>query len=670
MHRRTLWGAMMAATRLGCLPMRHAEHSALSPPVLYRFGLFEADPGSGTLTRSGARVRIQDQPFRVLVALLEHPQEVVSREELRYKLWPDGTHVDFDGSLNVIVKKLRAVIGDDPNNPRFIQTIPGRGYRFIAPVDAGGPRRDTGSAAHHPQTPGPLSLSTPPASRSQLVWWLASAAGALMIAVVVFVALHLRRRVSGGPPQAADIGAANSIAVIPFANWDAQPSLGYLRYALASDIITDLTYARSLSVRPLASTSKYGDHPEDPQTIGRELKANYVISGYFANNAGQLAVTAEMSRVADDRVLWRETLSEAPTELVRLHDDLAWSLQKGVIGVLGTGQMTGAIPVPHSQRAYDLYLRSVAVPRDPAPNKEAITNLAESVKEDPSYAPAWSELAWRYYIDASYADGGEEAYRKSEEATSHAASLDPLGTDNWITLRAERGDLEGAWNLATNLLLLRPDSYDSHFEMSYVYRYAGLLDRSASECEIALAKDPGNPLLRSCSKVFMYKGDYARAATFVDLDGSSGWSVRERMQFALRQKNYAEALALAKVATETGYHDSEIVRARLENQPAALLEKSGAQAAAYAQKQSDSEDEYEIGAMLSFAGQSDRALRIIGDSIRRGYCAVPMLESDPLLADLRARPRFKEIESRAATCRQNFLNYIAAGSRAASSPAK
>lgn len=652
--------------------MRHAEESAISPPVLYRFGLFEVDSGSGTLTRSGARVRIQEQPLRVLTALLEWAPDLVSRDELRRRLWPDGTHVDFDGSLNVIVKKLRAAIGDDPNNPRFIQTISGKGYRFIAPVEVIElPPGITSSTHEQPGSPhSPPSSPIHSTLRSKLGWPLVTCGALLVAAILAFIVIQFRKSSARQPQRPTGSEAANSIAVVPFANWGSGPSLDYLRYALASDIITDLTYARSLSVRPLASTSKYGDHTEDPQAIGRELKANYVISGYFGNDAGQLAVTAEMSRVADDRVVWRETISTAPTELVRLHDDLAWSLQKGVIGVLGTGQMAGAIPVPHNQRAYDLYLRSVSVPRDPAPNKEAITNLAESVKEDPSYAPAWSELAWRYYIDASYGDGGEEAYRKSEDATSHAASLDPLGTDNWITLRAERGDLEGAWNLATNLLLVRPESYDSHFEMSYVYRYAGLLDQAAKECEIAFAGDPGNPVLRSCSKVFMYKGDYARARAFADLDGSSGWSVRERMQFALRQKNDAEALALARVATETGYHDSDIVRAKLENRPAAVLDKIGAQEVAYAEKQSDSEDEYEIGAMLSFAEQPDRALRVIVDSVHRGYCAVPMLESDSLLAALRTRPQFKELQSSAATCQRHFLNYIATGGRMASSAAK
>ena len=105
-----------------------------SPTRSFRFGLFEADVSNKTLTRNGVRVKIQDQPFRVLLLLLEHPGEIVPRDQLRSNLWPDGTFVDFDGSLNVILKKLRAVLDDNPENPRFIETVPRSGYRFIAPV--------------------------------------------------------------------------------------------------------------------------------------------------------------------------------------------------------------------------------------------------------------------------------------------------------------------------------------------------------------------------------------------------------------------------------------------------------------------------------------------------------------------------------------------------------
>src|SRR5882724_5877742 len=114
---------------------------------LFRFGIFEVDNAGGTLTRGGARVKIQEHPFRLLLTLLERPGDIVSRDELRQKLWPEGTFVDFDGSLNVILKRLRAAIGDDPENPRFIETVPRRGYRFIAPVSV----LEPASKKHLPQ---------------------------------------------------------------------------------------------------------------------------------------------------------------------------------------------------------------------------------------------------------------------------------------------------------------------------------------------------------------------------------------------------------------------------------------------------------------------------------------------------------------------------------------
>ena len=139
-------------------PMEQTTASA----SLFRFGIFEADSGNYTLTRSGARVKIQEQPFRLLVLLLERPGEIVSREELRQRLWPEGTYVDFDGSLNVLLKRLRATIGDDPENPRFVETVPRRGYRFIAPVVVVPPK--FGQAPAKVPENGSQQVSPPPAS--------------------------------------------------------------------------------------------------------------------------------------------------------------------------------------------------------------------------------------------------------------------------------------------------------------------------------------------------------------------------------------------------------------------------------------------------------------------------------------------------------------------------
>ena len=640
----------------------------VEPGKLFRFGLFEAEPSCANLTRNGVRVKIQEQPFRVLVFLLERSGEIVTREELRQKLWPEGTYVDFDGSLNVILKKLRTAIDDNPDNPRFIETIPRRGYRFIAPVETIEPQSFT-----QPLTSGStqsdewrrlallqlrddgVAVQLPKAYTRK---WLIIAACFLILG---FAAVAVIRSVTKRTTtESAEYTPKTSLAVIPFSNGDAGPSFDYLRFALPSDIVTDLSYARSISVRPFASTTKYAEGTEDPQTIGREMKVSYVISGDFVNENGNLKVTTELTRVSDDSVLWRDSVVAPISELVRLHEDLAQRLQDGVIARVGGPPITNEIPVPHHPRAYDMYLRAVAMPRDPTPNRTAIALLKEAISEDPDYAPAWSELSWRYYLDAEYSSGGETSYRLSDEATARATALDPNGTTNAVAQKADHGELEGAYDEARTLLSRRPDSSDAHFEMSYVYRYAGLLDKAAKECDAALMIDPGNFLFRSCSKVFLYKGDKARAQTFFDLDGNSGWSVRQEMQLALRQKDDAFALALAIIALESGYKDVGIVVAQLEHKPLGEVAQIAAREESDVMEQTDPEEKYETAAMLSFAGQNDAAMKVLKSAIDTGYCATPLLESDPLLSNLRVRMEFQKVKLQAEQCQQQFLAHMAA----------
>jgi DNA-binding winged helix-turn-helix (wHTH) protein/TolB-like protein len=640
---------------------------------IFRFGLFEADLQNARLTRKGVRVRVQDQPFRILAILLEHSGEIVTRDQLRQALWPAGTHVDFDGNLNAALTRLRAAIDDDADNPRFIETVPKRGYRFIAPVNVEGSRSLTEAA---PPTlvasegaAGGLAASASVTDQTVRRFALSNRQLLGVVAAIVLVLcmstvawMHSAENRDETPSRDLAYPRAKSIAVIPFANAGAGSDLDYLRFALASDVITDLTYARSISVRPFTSTMQYGTQSRDPVVAGRQLKVSYVISGDFSRQNGNLRVTAELTRVADERVIWVETVSAPTGELVHLHQDFTQQLQDGVIAALGEREVAGEIPMPHSQRAYELYLRSIAVPRDAAPNEFAITGLEASVSEDPNYAPAWEELGWRYYLEAEYGSGGEAAYKKSEEASVRAAALDPNGTANWSAVRVEHGDLEGAYDLAKGLLLRRPDSSEAHFEMAYVYRYAGLLDQAAKECDAALDIDPGNFVLRSCAKVFMYRRDYKRAAIFVDVDGSSGWSARQKMQIALRQGGDPAILALATIAVESGYSDSEIVQARLQNRMPATLDAIAKEAESEADAEVDPEEKYEVAAMLSYAGRDDRAMRVLTGAIDHHYCALPMLESDPLLAPLRARPDFQALKWRAEACQRTFLAHSNASS--------
>src|SRR5581483_999637 len=200
----------------------------VEPGKLFRFGLFEADAAQGTLTRNGIRVKLQDQPFRVLLLLLERPGEIVSRDELRQKLWPEGTYVDFDGSLNVILKKLRAAIDDDSENPRFIETVPRRGYRFIAPVSVAPVALATGAdvppapakaveevSVHVVEVAEHAELRAPRARR-----YLYAGLAALIVLLLGFTALLVRRKAGSPAPQnstaTSTVRMRKSVAVLGF----------------------------------------------------------------------------------------------------------------------------------------------------------------------------------------------------------------------------------------------------------------------------------------------------------------------------------------------------------------------------------------------------------------------------------------------------------------------
>ena len=156
----------------------------------------------------------------------------------------------------------------------------------------------------------------------------------------------------------------------------------------------------------------------------------------------------------------------------------------------------------------------------------------------------------------------------------------------------------------------------------------------------------------------MYQGNKTRAQAFLDLDGNSGWSVRQEMQSALRQKDDSFALALAIIATEGGYKDAEIIVAHLEHKPAADVEKVAAREEADAMKEIDPEEKYEVAAMLSSAGDTDRAMHVLKAAIQSGHCALPLLDIDPLLGALRSRSDFQQLRLLSTQCQQNFLAHI------------
>ena len=228
---------------------------------------------------------------------------------------------------------------------------------------------------------------------------------------------------------------------------------------------------------------------------------------------------------------------------MRCAGEITAKVRQGLVPALGAEQIpTEGATRPKNEEAYDLYLRSIAVPHDPAPNKDAIAMLERAVGLDSSYAPAWGALGLRYHYDSAYSDGGDAAFQRSNSAFERALGLDPnlvSAAGQLITNRVERGDTVGAYREAKGLVARHPENANAHFALAYVLRYGGATEESAHECDTALALDPGNYTLRSCVFTFDQLGNYARAVEFLKLDSGSVYSDSNLMAHYLRDGNLA-----------------------------------------------------------------------------------------------------------------------------------
>ncbi len=490
-------------------------------------------------------------------------------------------------------------------------------------------------------------------SRWQTYLLLAVSAVLVMVLTLAGLWWFKHRQNPGG-------GAAkNTIAVLPLQNVNGDISVDFLRFALADEIANVLTYTRTLDVRPSSLTRKYAGNDVDPQKVGRELHVATVLTGHFLKQGDNLLVTLEAIDVRDDRLLWQSNFTAPAQDLIALQSDMAAQIHQGLLPTLGVaaGQLQAGTR-PKDPEAYDLYLHALALPHDPGPNKDAIAVLQHVVQMDPNYAPAWEELGLRAYYDATYSNGGETMFQLSNQACERALALDPnltVAAGQLITNRVERGELGKAYEAAQALVKRRPESAQAHFVMSYVYRYAGMLEQAAGECDTALTLDPGNYVFRSCAWVFMELGRTDRAADFIRLDAGSQWAAYVTPSLVLRAGKIAEAKEAVKhMPTAPRYH-RDLLEACLQLRPASDLDRIAHDAETSFPADPDPETWYYEGSLFAYCGKKQAALHLLQSAVENNYCAYSNLLSDPLLAKLRADPDIDKLLTSAHQCQEDAI---------------
>jgi serine/threonine protein kinase/tetratricopeptide (TPR) repeat protein len=475
---------------------------------------------------------------------------------------------------------------------------------------------------------------------------------ALLLTVLIAVGIWWLKHRAGSISTAGN----NAIAVLPLQNLNGDFSVDYLRFALADEIANVLTYSRTLDVRPSTVTRKYTGADLDPQKVGHELHVANVLTGHFMKQGTHILVTLEAIQTGSDRLLWQTNLDGSTQDLISLQQQMAKQVRTGLLPILGAaGGFLETSTRPSNQEAYDLYLRSVAAPHDPGPNRDAIRSLESAVQLDPNYAPAWAEVGQRYYYDATYSNGGEQVFQHSNQALERALALDPnliAAASQLIVNRVDRGELGKAYQSAVSLVKRRPESALAHFTLGYVQRYAGMLEESARQCDTALTLAPGNYSFRSCAWVFMELGRFERAYDFIQLDAGSEWANYITPSLLLREGRVSQVRDAVKRMSNSPHYHRDLMEAVVGLRPPSELDRMAHDAETGGPSDPDPELSYYQGAIFAYAGKKDAAFHMLKTAIEQNYCAYSNLLSDPLLRGLHSDRKFDELLTAAHACQQ------------------
>src|SRR6202040_497613 len=383
-----------------------------------RFGVYELDLRAGELRRQGLKVKLQEQPFQVLTQLLEKPGEIVTREELRNRLWPADTFVDFDHGLNAAVKRLRDALGDTAENPRFIETLSRRGYRFIAPVapfDSQAAPPPIPPAV--PQPRAALARTTKPI-RPAYLFGLAGIAAVILLLVAL----------NGGGGYWTRLGFGGkriqSLAVLPLENLSHDPEQEYFSDGMTDALIADLSKIGALRVTSRTSSIRYKKSSKSLPEIARELNVDGVVEGSVMRSGNRVRITARLIHAPTEQTLWSETYERDLGDVLKLQGDVAQAVAQQVRAQLTPEQqarLRSAQAV--NPQAYEAYLkgRFTKVAGTQVGLKQAQDYFTAAIREDPRFALAYVGLADCYLELGTYRWlPPQDAYRQASEAIHRA----------------------------------------------------------------------------------------------------------------------------------------------------------------------------------------------------------------------------------------------------------
>jgi TolB-like protein/DNA-binding winged helix-turn-helix (wHTH) protein/Flp pilus assembly protein TadD len=614
------------------------------------FGSFEVDFASRELRSHGRRIRLQEQPFQILAILLDQPGELVTREELQRRLWPSDTFVDFDHSINTAIKKLREALEDDALEPRFIETLPRRGYRFIASVEEE-PASDAGSV---PSTEGQLAVSPEdPQTRSRRRWYVL-----LPGAAVVVGALLLGLNVGGirgrlWPPQTPAQGTAipiQSLAVLPFENLSGDPSKDYFADGFTDELITDLAEQARIRVVSRSSVMRYKGSRKPLPEIARELNVDAIVEGSVSLSEQQVRITAQLIQALGDRHLWAHSYERDRKNLFSIQSEVARTIAS-LIRTKADGMDSADVRAasPHQRftaATYEISLecRKLRMTGTDEGTSHAIQCYQHLLTLDPGSAATYAELAF-CYLALEPSKAGAPAMK--------AVDLDPSLAEAHLALadfklHYER-DLTGAEREFHQALALNPSYAKAHVDRATALIASGQTADAIAEARTARDLDPFSDNIAAFSgRAFFMAGQYdkaieeEKAALNLDphRDRAHYW-----MGYSYEQKGmYTDAIAEYEKVLPNDDH-SIFLLALGRSFALAGDSRKAAEVRRKIEHFSGKGFVWPYDAALFYAasGDNDRAFEWLQRDQKERDGWLLFLKVDPRLSALRSDPRFRDL---------------------------
>jgi len=541
-------------------------------PRRLRFGVFEVDLRGGELRKHGLRIRLQTQPFQVLAMLLEHPGEVVSREELQKRLWPADTFVDFDHGLNKAVNKIRKALADSADSPRFVETVSRRGYRFLAEVRAADVPMARSVGSVNPSfgeatIPGPADLAGKSAMPRRflpfLVWTTAILVA--MMAVLAAWMFHLRSRPSP---------VIRSLAVLPLESLSGDAAQDYFADGMTDELITDLGKIGALRVISRTSVMPYKRVRKPLPQIARELGVDAVVEGTVLRSGDRVRITAQLIEASSDKHLWAQSYEGELRNTLTLQNQVARTIAEEIRISLNP-QEEGALKNTKvvNPEAYVSYLKGRYFwnKRTAEGLTKAIEYFNEAIAKDPTYGQAYAGLADSYAVlgNSDFAVlSARDAYTKATAAATKALELDNSLGEAHTSLAFCLGHFEWRWDAAEKeyqrAIALNPGYPTAHQWYALQLSLLGRFDDALAEMKKAESLDPLSLVISAgvADVLFAarwYDESIQQSRKAIDMDPNFAIAHFELGQALAQKEMYNAAIAELQKANELSGSDTTCI---------------------------------------------------------------------------------------------------------------